>query len=76
MLGSSLGIKAFVAAVLGGIGLIPGAVLGGLTIGVIENMVAAYIDPKWIDIITFSILIFILLVKPSGILGKNTKEKV
>lgn len=76
MLGSGLGIKAFVAAVLGGIGLIPGAVLGGLVIGVIENMCIAYIGSKWIDIITFSILIFILLVKPSGILGKNTKEKV
>ncbi len=76
MLGSSLGIKAFVAAVLGGIGLIPGAVLGGLIIGVIENMCIAYFDSKWIDIITFSILIFILLVKPSGILGKNSKEKV
>lgn len=76
MLGSSLGIKAFVAAVLGGIGLIPGAVLGGLIIGVIENMCIAYIGSKWVDAITFSILIFILLVKPSGILGKNTREKV
>lgn len=76
MLGSGLGIKAFVAAVLGGIGLIPGAVLGGLIIGVIENMCIAYIGSKWVDVITFSILIFILLVKPSGILGKNTKEKV
>ena len=76
MLGSGLGIKAFVAAVLGGIGLIPGAVLGGLIIGVIENMCIAYIGSKWVDVITFSILIFILLVKPSGILGKNTKETV
>lgn len=76
MVGSMLGIKAFVAAVLGGIGLIPGAVLGGLTIGVIENFTIPYIGSKWVDIITFGILIFILLVKPAGILGKDRKEKV
>lgn len=76
MLGSTLGIKAFVAAVLGGIGLIPGAVLGGLIIGVIEHLCIPYIGSAWVDVITFSILIFILLVKPSGILGKNRREKV
>lgn len=76
MLGSGLGIKAFVAAVLGGIGLIPGAVLGGLIIGIIENLCIPYIGSAWVDVITFSILIFILLVKPSGILGKNRREKV
>jgi branched-chain amino acid transport system permease protein len=76
LMGTSLGIKAFVAAVVGGIGVIPGAALGGLILGVAENLVAGLYKSTYRDAVSFLILIFILLVKPSGILGKNTKEKV
>ena len=84
MMGSMLGLKAFVAAVLGGIGIIPGAMLGGLAIGIIESLSKAYISPltggiitsAFSDAIVFGILIVVLLVKPAGILGKNTGEKV
>ncbi len=70
------GLKAFVAAVIGGIGIIPGAVLGGLILGVSENLVTAYLSSSWRDAIAFGMLIIILLVKPSGILGRNVREKV
>lgn len=70
------GLKAFVAAVLGGIGLIPGAVLGGFVIGMIETVSKAYISSQWSDAIVFGLLIIVLLFKPTGILGKNEKEKV
>ncbi|WP_323985052.1 branched-chain amino acid ABC transporter permease [Fusibacter ferrireducens] len=70
------GLKAFVAAVLGGIGLIPGAVLGGFVIGMIETISKAYISSQWSDAIVFGLLIVVLLFKPTGILGKNEKEKV
>lgn len=70
------GLKAFVAAVIGGIGVIPGAMLGGLIIGVSENLVTAYVSSSWRDAIAFGLLILILLVKPSGILGRHTREKV
>lgn len=70
------GLKAFVAAVIGGIGIIPGAVLGGMIIGISENLVTAYISSSWRDAIAFGLLIIILLFKPAGILGKNTREKV
>ncbi|MBU0996962.1 MAG: branched-chain amino acid ABC transporter permease [Firmicutes bacterium] len=75
-LGVMPGLKAFVAAVLGGIGNIGGAMLGGYVIGAIETFTNGYISTRWVDAIVFSILVFVLLVKPSGILGKNTKEKV
>ncbi|MDD3123906.1 MAG: branched-chain amino acid ABC transporter permease [Candidatus Izemoplasmatales bacterium] len=75
-LGVMPGLKAFVAAVLGGIGNIGGAMLGGYIIGAIETFTNGYISTRWADAIVFSILIFVLLFKPSGILGKNTKEKV
>lgn len=75
-MGSMLGLKAFVAAVLGGIGSIPGAMLGGLLLGVIEAMVKGYWNSTIADAFVFGILIIILLVKPSGILGKNEREKV
>ena len=70
------GLKAFVAAVLGGIGSIPGALLGGLSIGLLETLSKAYISTTFSDAIVFGILIVILLIKPSGLLGKVTREKV
>lgn len=75
-MGSMLGLKAFVAAVLGGIGSIPGAVLGGFLIGIVESFTKAYISSTLADAIVFFILIVVLLIKPAGILGKNTNEKV
>lgn len=75
-MGSMLGLKAFIAAVLGGIGIIPGAMLGGVLVGLIEIFVKVYIAPGWYEAITYGILIVVLLVKPSGILGKNVGEKV
>lgn len=74
--GTMPGIKAFVAAVFGGIGSIPGAMIGGLLIGIIEILGKAYISSQMADAIVFLILIVILLVKPAGILGKNIQEKV
>jgi len=76
MMGLIPGLKAFIAAVLGGIGIIPGAVIGGLVLGVAENMVVGFWVSTYRDAIAFAILILILLVKPAGILGKNRKEKV
>lgn len=75
-MGTMMGIKAFIAAVLGGIGIIPGAMLGGILVGLIEIFVKVYLAPGWYEAITYSILILVLLIKPSGILGKNTGEKV
>ena len=75
-IGSMLGLKAFVAAVLGGIGNIPGAMLGGYLIGVAESLTKAYISTQLSDAVVFGILIVVLLVKPSGLLGKNVTEKV
>lgn len=74
-MGSMMGLKAFIAAVLGGIGVIPGAMLGGILVGLIEIYVKLF-APGWYEAITYAILIMILLVKPSGILGKNVGEKV
>ena len=74
--GSLPGIKAFVAAVLGGIGSIPGAMLGGILLGIIESLSKAYISTNLSDAIVFGILIVVLLVKPSGLLGKVRMEKV
>ena len=74
--GSMPGIKAFVAAVFGGIGSIPGAFIGGILLGVIENLSKAYISSQLADAIVFSILIIVLLVKPIVLLGKKIQEKV
>lgn len=74
--GSMPGIKAFVAAVFGGIGSIPGALIGGVLLGVIENLSKAYISSQLSDAIVFSVLIIVLLVRPTGILGKKINEKV
>ena len=74
--GAMPGIKAFVAAVFGGIGSIPGAMIGGILLGVIENLSKACISSQMSDAIVFLILIIVLLVKPTGILGKKINEKV
>ena len=76
LMGLLPGIKAFVAAVLGGIGNFTGAVIGGLLIGIIETLTVGYISPTFRDAITFSILILILLFRPSGLFGKYEAEKV
>ena len=74
--GSMPGIKAFTAAVFGGIGSIPGAFLGGILLGVIESLARGYISTQLSNSIVFAVLIIILLVRPAGLLGKNVQEKV
>ena len=76
LMGMTPGIKSFVAAVLGGIGIIPGAALGGFVIGLLETFATAVGLSDFRDAIVYAILIIILLVRPAGILGKNVKEKV
>ncbi len=76
LMGIIPGLKAFVAAVLGGIGIIPGAVVGGLLMGIIEAFVSGYGASTWRDAVAFGILILILIIKPSGIFGANIREKV
>lgn len=76
LMGMMIGLKAFVAAVLGGIGSIGGAVLGGLIMGVSEEMVVGYLSSTYRDALAFGILIVILIFRPSGLLGKNSVEKV
>jgi branched-chain amino acid transport system permease protein len=75
-MGMMPGLKAFVAAVLGGIGSVPGAMLGGYILGIAETLTKGFISSKLADGVAFAILILILVVKPSGLLGKNTNEKV
>ncbi|MBR9980567.1 MAG: branched-chain amino acid ABC transporter permease [Desulfatitalea sp.] len=75
-MGWMYGLKAFTAAILGGIGNIPGAMVGGLLLGVIEAMGAAYISIAWKDAITFMVLIAILIVRPTGLLGERVADKV
>ena len=75
-MGSLLGLKAFVSAVLGGIGIIPGAVLGGVVIGLVESFTTSYVSSSMADAFVFLILIVVLVIKPAGILGKNVGEKV
>lgn len=74
--GSMPGIKAFVAAVFGGVGSIPGAFIGGILLGILEIFGKAYISSQLADAIVFGVLIVVLVVKPTGILGKNIQEKV
>ncbi len=74
--GSMPGIKAFVAAVFGGIGSIPGALIGGILLGVIENLAKGYVSTQLSDAIVFAVLIIVLSVKPTGLLGKKIMEKV
>ncbi len=75
-MGWSYGLKAFTAAILGGIGNIPGAMLGGLLLGVIEALAAGYIAIAWKDAIAFLVLILILIIRPTGILGERTADKL
>ncbi len=75
-MGSMPGIKAFTAAVFGGIGSIPGAFIGGVLLGIIEIFTKAYISTELSDAIVFAVLIVVLLIKPTGLLGKKAKEKV
>jgi branched-chain amino acid transport system permease protein len=74
--GAMPGIKAFTAAVFGGIGSIPGAMLGGIVLGVIEQMSKTYISTLWADAIVFGVLVAVLVVRPTGLLGKEIREKV
>lgn len=76
LMGSLPGLKAFIAAVFGGIGSIPGAMIGGVFIGILETLVSGYGNSMYRDAVVFAFLIIILIIKPSGLLGKNTKEKV
>lgn len=76
LMGIMPGLKAFVAAVLGGIGIIPGAMIGGFFLGITETMVSAYGNSLYKDAVAFAILIIVLLIKPNGLLGRNVKEKV
>ncbi len=75
-MGSSLGIKAFIAAVIGGVGSIPGAMIGGILIGLIESLTKTYISTSLADAIVYCVLIVVLIVKPTGLFGKNIEEKV
>ena len=74
-MGWGYGLKAFIAAILGGIGNIPGAMLGGFLLGVIEALASGYISMAWKDAITFFVLIVILIIRPTGILGERTADK-
>ena len=74
--GAMPGIKAFVAAVFGGIGSVPGAMIGGILLGIIEILAKAYISSQLSDAIVFAVLIIVLIVKPTGLLGKKIQEKV
>ena len=75
LMGMMPGLKAFVAAVLGGIGIIPGAMMGGIILGIVEAMVSGFMSSTFRDAAAFGILILILLYKPAGLLGKNIREK-
>ena len=76
MMGAMLGLKAFAASVLGGIGVLYGSVIGGLIVGVIESLAATYLGGTYRDLVAFLILIIVLIIRPNGIFGKKTTEKV
>ncbi len=76
LMGVMPGLKAFVAAVLGGIGIIPGAMVGGLILGLVETLVSGFGGSMWRDAVAFLILIIVLVLRPTGIFGKNVREKV
>ena len=76
LMGFLIGLKAFTAAVLGGIGNIPGAVLGGFLLGIMESLAAGYYSSRWKDVVAFAILIIILVVRPRGLLGERVVERM
>ena len=76
LMGFTPGLKAFIAAVFGGIGSVPGAMIGGFFVGLAETMGIAYGSSLWKDAIVYVVLILILILKPEGLLGKNEREKV
>ena len=75
-MGFQAGLRAFTAAVLGGIGNIPGAMLGGFLIGIVEAMSDNFLQPQWTQAVVFAVLILILVFRPSGLLGQQVAEKV
>jgi len=75
-MGWQYGLYAFIAAILGGIGNIPGAMLGGVLLGLFNAFIAGYVSSTWADAFTFILLILILIVRPTGILGERVAEKV
>jgi branched-chain amino acid transport system permease protein len=75
-LGWAFGLKAFIAAIMGGIGNIPGAMLGGMLLGIIETLGSGYMSPQWKDVIAYVILILILIFRPTGLLGERVAEKL
>jgi branched-chain amino acid transport system permease protein len=70
------GLKAFIAAILGGIGNIHGAMLGGMILGIVESLGAGYLSPQWKDVIAYALLALILIVRPTGLLGERVAEKL
>jgi len=75
-LGWAFGLKAFIAAIMGGIGNIPGAMVGGMLLGIIETLGSGYLSPQWKDVIAYGILILILIFRPTGLLGERVAEKL
>ena len=71
----NIGLKAFIASVIGGLGSIPGAIIGALILGILETMVSGYINSGLRDLISFALLVVLLIVKPSGIMGVSVEEK-
>ena len=74
-MGYLVGVKAFTSAVLGGIGNVPGAMLGGILLGLIESLGAGLISSQWKDVIAFGVLVLVLLIKPSGLLGARVTDR-
>lgn len=76
LMGFLLGLRAFTAAVIGGIGNIPGAMVGGVIIGLLESYATGYVSGRWTDVVVFGTLIAVLVVRPSGLLGERVAERV